>query len=107
MAACQRFVQLAGWVGGKNSTDQSEGNIDSPAFQHVHMMPPQQCWTDGANHLGGTSIRNQGRCTAFTGGYSADSRTSTVGSQSTVAEICICVASMGNNHYSEDSSSQC
>lgn len=37
VAACQRFVQLPGLVGGKNSTGRREGNRDSPC---PHPTPP-------------------------------------------------------------------
>lgn len=62
MAACQRFVQLTGLVGGKNSTDQCEGNIDSSSFQHAPVMRPQKCWTDGEDHLGDICIRTRSLC---------------------------------------------
>lgn len=58
VAACQRFVQLPGFVGGKNSTDQREGNVKSSSLQHVPMMPPQKRWTAGEDHLGGIFFRN-------------------------------------------------
>lgn len=51
-------MQLTGLVGGKNSTDQCEGDIDSSSFQHVPVMLPQKCWADGEDHLGGILHQN-------------------------------------------------
>lgn len=93
VAACQRFVQLTGLVGGKNSTDQCEGNINLFPFQHVPAMHPQKCWTDGEDHLGGICIRTRSLCAGslqWEGG-SAELCTSTSRCQSVIAEICISV----------------
>lgn len=93
-------MQLTGLVGGKNSTDQCEGDIDSSSFQHVPVMPPQKCWADGEDHLGGILHQNSEfvcRKAPMGAGSQPSLCTSTFRCHSAVAEICICVGQGGES----------